>query len=237
MLLGGAGFHHVPGARVIPIRPSPLIISWLAPQPVGVVPPRYFGLPENYFFGFTPKEVFGFALGEAAAQGERERKALRDLLPLAERLNELRQFPHPIPTNELAIAQELAAKVEAVRAASEYLRNRVPSVASIETDLRFQLLDRYAVAAGQLVAVTTGSAAAFALPTPFALSGAPVQQQISDAPTTSGAAGSPNSPFAPNVPSASIQPQGIEPVNDAAKRNQDNADGIRRDLVHERADP
>lgn len=40
-----------------------------------------------------------------------------------------------------------------------------------------------------------------------------------------------------SVLSASIQPELIEPVNDAARRNRDRARGIRRDLVHERADP
>jgi hypothetical protein len=37
--------------------------------------------------------------------------------------------------------------------------------------------------------------------------------------------------------SASIQPEAIEPVNDAAKRNAASAKGIRRQLVSERADP
>ena len=37
--------------------------------------------------------------------------------------------------------------------------------------------------------------------------------------------------------SASIQPEHVQPVNDAARRNRDGAEGINRELVHERADP
>ncbi len=44
-------------------------------------------------------------------------------------------------------------------------------------------------------------------------------------------------PLAAAVPSASLQPEAITPTNDAALRNMDGADGIRRELVHERADP
>lgn len=36
-------------------------LTWLAPAPVGIVPPKYFGLPEDYFFGFTPSQVLEFA--------------------------------------------------------------------------------------------------------------------------------------------------------------------------------
>lgn len=39
------------------------------------------------------------------------------------------------------------------------------------------------------------------------------------------------------VLSASIQTELVQPVNDAALRNQANAQGIQRELVHERADP
>lgn len=44
-------------------------------------------------------------------------------------------------------------------------------------------------------------------------------------------------PLAATVPSASIQPEHIQPVNAAALANQAAAEGIRAALVHERADP
>lgn len=49
--------------------------------------------------------------------------------------------------------------------------------------------------------------------------------------------GGPTDPFGKPPPDASIQPEKIEPVNDAAKRNAAVAKGIRRELVSERADP
>lgn len=63
-----SGFKIVPG-RVVP-RPNPLIITYLAPQPVGFVPPRFFGLPEDYFFGFTAEEV----LRNVGAEDDPERQ-------------------------------------------------------------------------------------------------------------------------------------------------------------------
>lgn len=49
--------------------------------------------------------------------------------------------------------------------------------------------------------------------------------------------GSPDAAALAPIPSGSIDPTAIEPVNDAAKRNQDGATGINKELVHERADP
>lgn len=52
-----------------------------------------------------------------------------------------------------------------------------------------------------------------------------------------GAALSPLDPFGVPVAGGSLQPEAIKPVNDKAIENQRQAKGIRRELVHERADP
>jgi hypothetical protein len=72
------------------------------------------------------------------------------------------------------------------------------------------------------------SAAPFAVPTAsttrFAVPAAPAAPVALD-------------PLAGPVAGGSVQPETIQPVNDAAKRNQRAARGINRELVHERADP
>ena len=66
-LLELLAFHVKPGS-VIP-RPTPFVITYAGPQPIGFVPPRFFGLPEDYFFGLTPEQVIDLATGESAKQG------------------------------------------------------------------------------------------------------------------------------------------------------------------------
>lgn len=73
ILLKLAGLKPVAG-KLIP-RPTPLILTWLAPQPVGVVPPEWYGLPENYFFGFTPEQVLA---GVGATQTAEQRARIQE---------------------------------------------------------------------------------------------------------------------------------------------------------------
>jgi len=53
------GFHVARGV-FLPKGLSPLFVTYLAPQPIGFVPPKYYGLPEDFLFGVTAHRLAQF---------------------------------------------------------------------------------------------------------------------------------------------------------------------------------
>jgi hypothetical protein len=85
--------HFFTGLEVVPrvgVKVKPLFATWLLPEPIGLVPPRRYGLPpESHSFGYY-RQGFESAAGAAAIRARRdeynaERRAAR-AAALAEQL-------------------------------------------------------------------------------------------------------------------------------------------------------
>jgi len=87
----------------------------------------------------TPDQVFELVGGTAAQQNERQRRVIRELIPIADNILALQTRQTPIPTAELAAVIDLADQITAARGASEYIAGRVPDVRSIRAALASQL--------------------------------------------------------------------------------------------------
>ena len=225
--------------RGVVIKPS--FGAMAAPQPIGLVPPRMYGLPPEMGHPVFYARIFGYYGGREEGLKEFNQRVTADQqrelelyaanarrfsdAVIQQRVDELRAQPFTglrrTPTALTDIEQ--AAILIAEQNARAIFRGEqpppyVPATPSPTVEETAANEEKMAlIGAAGLV-----TAASFLR----ILSGPPV-------PVSSGQ----TDPFAPGVPSASIQPESITPTNDAAIRNQDGARGIRRELVSERADP
>jgi hypothetical protein len=123
------GFHAGVSGKGFPLKPSPLILTYAAPQPIGLVPPSTYGLPDDYFFGFTTHEMMDIASGQAvenaAARLEQQRQRLLSAARTPggfgaldrERLNQLRgDVERLLPNRTPITAAERAEILAAIRA-------------------------------------------------------------------------------------------------------------------------
>lgn len=114
------GLRPRPGS-VIP-GVTPLAATWLGPQPLGVINPTYFGLPEDYLFGYTPHEFLhgvdkGLldpgAVREATLRGVARFERFFGLPPHAGDL--VRSQPNAFEIFSRRLSQQLAADLQAAR--------------------------------------------------------------------------------------------------------------------------
>ena len=108
LLLKLSGLKAVPG-KLLP-RPTPFILTWLGPQPIGVIPPEWYGLPEDYFFGFTPEEVLA---GIGATQTAEQRRQIMEYSQVRheERLAEINAINSAIAPPSAASLAALEARL------------------------------------------------------------------------------------------------------------------------------
>jgi hypothetical protein len=207
--------------------PKATVVGALLPAPVGYVPAEFYGQHPDAVLQMLgirvgskppilnagPARIKVFEAKQAAeAIAERVRKD--PILTQGGRVIGYRVAPGPVPITQ--------AEFEFLRD----LPDDVTSAAFLADALAGRERD---FTGGAQVVAQQGTGAV--VPSSFLLAPAGLKPA---APVT---AGSPLDPLRKYPSSASIQPEAIQPVNDAAIRNQDGAKGIRRQLVSERADP
>jgi hypothetical protein len=225
--------------RGVVIKPS--FGAMIAPQPIGLVPPRMYGIPQEFGHPIFFARIFGYYGGreqgkvEFNERVEKDRQKERELfaanarrfsdVAIQQRVDELRARPFTGLRRTLTAVSDIeqAAILIAEQNARAVFRGEqfppyVPAVPPPSPDE----VDAANAKAG--VIGLAGLTAARNFLSVFSPAGG------SASVTGTG-------PFGASVTSASIPPEGIEPVADAAKRNAAAAKGIRRQLVSERADP
>jgi hypothetical protein len=194
----------------------------LAPAPLGFLDAELYGLRRNFYLPAGVSEVIPPALNKIVPGLPEQRKEdeLRKFHVGNQHINAARAT---VQGEQLDTLQQLAAgtggpftRASVLRATTGLDFQALASAAQLEIDIREGRVPRPAPAESGLLGSTA----------PIPAGSAPVLASGPGAPVPAGGSGS-----------ASIQPEGIQPVNDAAKRNEDSAKGIRRQLVSERADP
>lgn len=150
MAVEGLGLR-VPKGKIIP-RPTPLIVTWLAPQPVGVVPPHYYGLPERYFFGHSPEDVFSFLTGEKAKQGAEARQRLVLAQKLSEELQTLKGQTQLLTDAQLNTVAAALAQLRQLRETDEYFFNRVDPLIGLNAEVFVEQKERAEMPRGSVPA-------------------------------------------------------------------------------------
>lgn len=211
-----AGVEKDPGTGKV--RPGRGTLGNFLPAPVGFNPPAVWGFKPNWWLpsgatNYVPRIADNLGLGLPEQRTEDEwKKALANAsrLESAFRLVENERFD---------VVKDLAEGTGGTFSIASQIR----AGSKIGFD-ELQLAARFELARRE----RNGGVFSNTL-TPF-LAPAPTTTTTTSPDPTAG-------PFTGAVLVGSIQPEFIEPVNDAAKRNGDNASGIAAALVHERADP
>lgn len=233
-----AGFEIKPNRGVV-IKPA--FGALIAPQPIGLVPPRMYGLPPEMGHPVFYARIVGAYGGREQGKVEFNERVAKDQakelelyaanarrfadIVIQQRIDELRAQPFtglrrtPTAPSDIDQLGALIAEREA-RAIfrGEQFPPYVPAVSRAAAEQTAeQEAKLFAIGASGHVTALSFLRILRGLPTGVSVAG-------------------PDGSLTP-VPSASIAPEDIEPVADAAKRNAASARGIRRQLVSERADP
>lgn len=216
---------------------GPGALLFLAPEPLGVLPERFFSekpkLPgTNVYldplYNYTRYSVRKEDRKRVAA-GEAQRAELERILPTFPTEN----VAHILNNSDLR--KEFVGFVDA-RVLDSILRNELEKRRSAESNTPEQQAARAAAIANQNAQANAEAALAFATGdfyTVVAITSYLRNQAERDALRAGGA----NDPFATPIAGGSIMLNLIPALTGAAIRNQQNAEGINRELVTERVDP
>lgn len=235
------------------VFPVPGTATNLAPSPLGLMDPKVVGLEHNFYLpsgvtNFVPKEVHGIIPG-MKLQAEIDHTNRVNQLDAQQRatLARARQF---VALESDATLEQVLRKEFPLGGQSTILKGRFSFQGDVLDFAAQEELARRRAAA--LPPVAPRAPGDVAIPDPAALQRAAqliarleamgqltdqqkrVLEQLRQLQLT--ANGGLN-PFAAGAQNASIHLANIVPVVDAAIRNAEAARGIRRELIHERADP
>lgn len=234
------------------LRPGPHTATNLAPSPAGFLDPTAVSLPRNWWLpsgstDYIPREADRAGLGLPEQRRIDERLSAQRALALTGSTNVTARKAVASESDE-TLAAIIAGQGGPTRAGIIIATSGVGLAdlqreALIEAQLRQrgfrQTIGQSAGEVADLVNAARAAQALFLAQSQAAAASLDAQQaQLIAGLRTQDIAGVDSPiPRGQTIQSGSLHPNNIQPVNAAALRNRDGAEGIRRELVHERADP